>query len=357
MALGLSSCSRMQTNQAEPKAAEFVTAWTPSLLYKFNHTQVTPDNPSYIVFLNTRDGITDFFEVPFEAHTVVQNPVRQHLFLLVPKWGKSLAIFDRRENKISSLLKNDRRFFGHAVWDERGTGAYFSERDDQKNEGLIVYRNLSLQEKSHFFSGGDRPHDLQWDNQELLIVANAGSSSHKANLTWLNIHNGNILKSVDCSSNHRKRWISHFCQLPKTGKIIVTGMNDTETRESLFLKVDVPSLTTNKIELPEIYRNRFAGESLSITSNPDETMISLTSIEKGGLAIVWDIKSQKAVTIIEGEIPFGTFCDQNRFYFTSNMKKTVINDQKLPFSKNDIHKLSLPLSSWEWGKHILPLRS
>ncbi|MDZ7842912.1 MAG: DUF1513 domain-containing protein [Gammaproteobacteria bacterium] len=151
-------------------------------------------------------------------------PARGHSFALHPG-GRDVVHFARRPGSFARVIdlergavvgdivpREDRRFYGHGVFDAAGRLLYATENDFEGERGVVgVYdAQDSYRRVGELSSHGAGPHDIKMlSDGETLVVANGGILTHpdfpriklnvptmKPSLVYLNRRDGRLRKKV-----------------------------------------------------------------------------------------------------------------------------------------------------------------
>jgi hypothetical protein len=266
--------------------------------------EVVPDSPSHLVFF-TGAGELRTAPVPFDVHSVAQNPRYPNLLLLVPKRGRSIAIFDVARWAIrerAAVAGAGRRFMGHAVWETSGDHFWLTVEDEERRNSVIARWDRTLRPDADR-SVSAHAHEVQWSLEGLLLAANSGADGRGAALRWIDPRSGRVERVVDCASDSSRRFVAHFYQLPALGKVFAIGKNDPAKDESLVLAVDVARGRVRALPVPEDAREHFKGESLSINYDERRRLLAVSSVGGAGYISIWDPEKESFVRGVPGTAP------------------------------------------------------
>ncbi len=349
------ACALGENHRTSPLRGEvYATGVLRANVPQYKSFQVIPDYSSYVIFF-TPAGDARAAAVPFEVHSVVQNPRHKNLALLVPKWGQSLAIFDLERMEISQLTsvnESKRRFFGHAVWETNGEFFWVTERDDDKMYSLVCRWSKELGRDTEHLTNSDQAHEVQWTSEGQLLVANSGSREASTGLSWIDPKSGKVERFIDCRPKDGIRFVSHFYQLPSQGKVFGVGKNNRDKNESLLLSVDVGTGNVRPLPVPDWARPHFIGESLSIDFDEKRRQLVVTSVAGSGFQSLWDPEKEIFVGGSPGTGPRGVLRYQGEVFVTHNRDRIVSDVSNRHLLKNPFPSAGLDARLWEWGAHI-----
>ncbi len=240
-----------------PEAAGFELAtaygdWVESFIEK-----VDPPLASEIVFFDPGSMRLKNFKVPFRVHMLVQNPKQREQLVMVSKWGRQIASFDRARGKITKVkeLPEGRRFFGHAAWDSEAGGFWVTEQDDKKIAGRLTLRGPDLEVIREYSSFGIFPHEIRMIEPGVLLAANSGDYFKRyldgsvpldrriSNLSWIDTHSGSLKNQVRFPKILGTAGASHFMPVPGTDLIFVGTMSALTEQPTTVLRVDKDQVT------------------------------------------------------------------------------------------------------------------
>lgn len=165
-------------------------------------------------------------------------PARGHSFALHPG-GREVVHFARRPGSFARVIdlergaavgdiasREDRRFYGHGVFDAGGRLLYATENDFDGERGVVgVYdARDGYRRVGELSTHGAGPHDIKLlSDGETLVVANGGILTHpdfprvklnvptmKPSLVYLNRRDGRILKEVRLAPELHRLSIRHI---------------------------------------------------------------------------------------------------------------------------------------------------
>ncbi len=348
------ACAR--TPLAAPLAGEvFVTGVLNANYVLPKYGEVVPDLGSFLLFF-TATGQVRAAPVPFDVHSVTQNPRYPNLLLLVPKRGQSVAIFDVARWAVSdraSLAGTSRRFLGHAVWEASGEHFWLPIENDDRITSMVARWARTLREDDQRSLSNLQAHEIQWSPEGLLVVAGTGGDGTPTGLNWINPETAKVERYVDCGSAAGKlRYVGHFYQLPALGKIFAIGKNDMARDESLALVIDVAGNRIRALEVPEQDRELFKGESLSVNYDEHRREIVVTSIGGKGYVSIWDPKNETFVRSVRGISPRGALQHNGEVFVTQNRGRSIKSPALRELVKDPFEKGNLDRKTWVWGSHV-----
>lgn len=178
-------------------------------LDKYGVLLVQPNSDSYSI-------ISDF-NVPYEVHLATLSPDKNSILVCSRKPGASLLKYDLNGNIIAELkpIKNQ-HFEGHGIFTLDEKYIFATASDYEKGQGKLLKLNsqdLSLIEE--FSSGGIGPHELVWQSDRTIAIANTGVLTHPN--SGREILNLSSIQSTVVLFDSQKEEIIHQWQVPQPG--------------------------------------------------------------------------------------------------------------------------------------------
>ncbi|MGE4132378.1 MAG: DUF1513 domain-containing protein [Bdellovibrionales bacterium] len=346
---------------AAKKSIELVSAygdWVTTFIDK-----IDPPLKSELVFFNPQSRRFEPFTVPFRVHTLVQNSARLSQLFLVPKWGQDLCEFDRAAGKVGRRIqcKDDRRFFGHAVWDVEAEGFWVTEHDDKNFEGRLVLRGPDLKVKEDFSSFGAFPHELQFSTSGDLLVANSGNFDGEhgdraldrrvSNLSWVDRKTGRLKHQIPFSDVVGIAGASHFLQIPDSGEIFVGTMSKTAEQVTAAFRVkgDKVDRLTAEVKAKE----SFQGEIVSFAYSPEDRRVLWTQSKAHGV-FSQSLDALEPARLVYQRKSKGMIGINGHVFFTAGNERDL-------YSVENGAVLSLGRAPWRWGSrwgsHLVAIES
>ncbi len=166
--------------------------------------------------LDNYQTISDF-SVPYEVHLATLFPDQKSILVNSRKPGASLLKYSLSGKIIAELKPLDNQHFeGHAIFSSDERYIYATASNYQQGQGKLLKLNshdLSLVES--YDSGGIGPHELVWQSNNLIAIANTGVLTHPdSGRDILNIDN---IQSNVISFNATNNTIEHEWVVPQLG--------------------------------------------------------------------------------------------------------------------------------------------
>lgn len=210
VAASLSACSRpIDKNQDVIVGGYSETDDRGTRLNKYGVLLVQPKSNGY--------NIISDFSVPYEVHLATLFPDKKNILVCSRKPNSSLLKFDVNGNIVAELkpLKNQ-HFEGHGIFSLDEQYIFVTASDYAKGQGRLLKLNsqdLSLVED--FESGGIGPHELIWQSDSTIAIANTGVKTHPD--TGRKILNLSSIQSSIVLFDIQTKEIVHHWQIPKPG--------------------------------------------------------------------------------------------------------------------------------------------
>lgn len=175
---GLIGCSQTSSKSLDPKREVIVGGYSE-----------TDDQGNRLdahgVIIIQPNGSTDFdiisdFSVPYEVHLATLFPDKKHVLVCSRKPEASLlkySINGELQAELPSL--NNQHFEGHGIFSIDEKYIYVTASDYHLKQGRLLKlnsQNLSLEKD--YFSGGVGPHELVWQSDVQIAIANTGVLTH-----------------------------------------------------------------------------------------------------------------------------------------------------------------------------------
>lgn len=141
-----------------------------------------------LVFDSQRKIISDF-DVPDEVHLACLSPDKKSILVCSRKPEASLLRYDLDGKLMASLSPLDNQHFeGHGIYSKDGQTLYVTASDYTNQQGRLLILNANtLELKTDISSGGIGPHELVWQSEDQIAIANTGVLTHpKSGRTILN---------------------------------------------------------------------------------------------------------------------------------------------------------------------------
>jgi hypothetical protein len=169
--------------------------------------------------LHTKDNyqVISDFSVPDEVHLATLFPDQKSILVNSRKPGASLLKYSLKGELLAELKPLENQHFeGHAIFSSDEQYLYATASDYQQGKGKLLKLNshdLSLVEG--YDSAGIGPHELVWQSNNLIAIANTGVLTHPdSGRDILNINN--IQSNVVLFNTINTR-IEHEWRVPQRG--------------------------------------------------------------------------------------------------------------------------------------------
>ena len=120
-------------------------------------------------------------KLPQRGHEPIVAPSLQTALVPARRPGDWAAVVDLGDGRVVQLLQASagRHFYGHGVFSPDGQYLYTTENDFAHDRGLVVCRSArTLEVVGEFDSGGLGPHEINWQENGMIAVANGGIQTH-----------------------------------------------------------------------------------------------------------------------------------------------------------------------------------
>jgi hypothetical protein len=176
------------------------------------------DRHGVIVVQPTEKGQFDIisdFSVPNEVHLATIFPDQKSILVCSRKPGASLLKYSLSGTLIAKLKPlNNQHFEGHGIFSIDEKFIYATASDFELQKGLLLKLNsqdLSLIKE--YNSGGIGPHELVWQSDKLIAIANTGVLTHPT--SGRKALNLSSMQSNIVLFDSLQEEISHQWQVPK----------------------------------------------------------------------------------------------------------------------------------------------
>jgi hypothetical protein len=136
-------------------------------------------------------SIISDFPVPFEVHLATFFPDQKSILVCSRKPGASLLKYSLSGILIAELKPaNNQLFEGHGIFSIDEDFLYATASDYKLHEGrLLKLNSKDLSLIKEYSSGGIGPHELVWQSDTLIAIANTGVLTHpESGRKILNLH-------------------------------------------------------------------------------------------------------------------------------------------------------------------------
>lgn len=325
---------------------------------------VKVSRPGSVKGLNVKTGEDFTIDIPFFGHMVTQNPVRPHQVITLEKWARQAALLDLNTKSVTTLTEatEDRVFSGHASFTPDGSLVVVTEDNYAHNSGKLVVRNasdLSIVRKMESY--GARPHQcLLMDDNKTMFVINNGLGNDLANIAWIDLNTGALLKKIDLMTAERRARFSseeygHF-DVSYDGWICCVGSSARDDAEGRKRTEQLPAIAFVSPQ-GQVYYGNFPsaqkGRVLNVTVL-GQTGFAACTVDYGNNLLIFDYKTQQLakqipVKNVRGVLPFidAATKDHDLILSTDDALFTVDFLPKDPAHVSRLHK------SWHGtGAHI-----
>lgn len=133
-----------------------------------------------VLIFDSDGNILSDFDVPHEVHLACFTPDQASVLVYSRKPGAELLRYSFHGQLQASLSPLENQHFeGHGIFSKDGHSLYVTASDYEKKEGRLLILNaedLSLQHDLP--SGGIGPHELIWQSDNNIAIANTGVLTH-----------------------------------------------------------------------------------------------------------------------------------------------------------------------------------
>lgn len=157
------------------------------------------------------------FSVPDEVHLATLSPDQKSILVCSRKPGASLLKYSLTGDLIAELKPVKNQYFeGHGIFSADEKYLYVTASDYQQGQGkLLKLNSLDLSVIEEYESGGIGPHELVWQSDNIIAVANTGVLTHPdSGRKILNLEN--IQSNIALFDTQLKR-INHQWKVPLAG--------------------------------------------------------------------------------------------------------------------------------------------
>jgi hypothetical protein len=168
---------------------------------------------------HTQDNyqIVSDFSVPDEVHLATSYPNNKYILVCSRKPNASLLKYDLKGNKLAELTPlANQHFEGHAIFSLDEKFIYTTASDFDAGKGKLLKLNshdLSLVEQ--FDTQGIGPHELVWQSEKHIAIANTGVLTHPD--SGREILNKDSIQSNIVLFNSQSHKVDHSWQVPQLG--------------------------------------------------------------------------------------------------------------------------------------------
>jgi len=137
-------------------------------------------NQHGVLIFDSDGNVLSDFDVPHEVHLACFTPDQTSVLVCSRKPGAELLKYSFHGQLQASLSPLENQHFeGHGIFSKDGRSLYVTASDYEKKEGRLLILNtedLSLQ--YDLSSGGIGPHELVWQSDNIIAIANTGVLTH-----------------------------------------------------------------------------------------------------------------------------------------------------------------------------------
>jgi hypothetical protein len=308
-------------------------------------------------------SIISDFSVPFEVHLATFFPDQKSILVCSRKPGASLLKYSLSGALIAELKPaNNQLFEGHGIFSIDEDFLYATASDYELHEGLLLKLNsqdLSLIKE--YSSGGIGPHELVWQSDKLIAIANTGVLTHPT--SGRKILNLDSIQSNVILFNTLNETINHKWQVSLLG----LSARHLDRMDNGDLVIGFQYKKQDKRPPCIAFANKNKGLVFSDTNN--ETLhwgmqgytASIKSIPKSDRALISNPRGhlltqwQNNIRSTADEPLTAQLIDQHSIEFNKGLKITQ-DGQQAWVTKGAGELLSLDLSSHQLNKTVVKVK-
>jgi hypothetical protein len=263
----------------------------------------------------------------FFGHGLAIHPTRQNEAVLLEKRGRRGSVLDLAAGRVIRPIApmNGHAFYGHAAYSSGGDALFVVETQLDSHEGAVSIRDSStFKVLGAFPTYGMAPHDCHLvEAGRTLVITNGGGpvdSPFLPSVTFVDVSSHALLEKhevLDRSRNSGHVALAEdrefaMVSAPRDGMAGRTSLGGVTLRQRGQPWVHMMS--------PDAVTSRLFGESLSVAihgpsrtalaTHPDGVLITVWSLESGGLMMRLELPGPRGVTVTLDEecyaVSYGT---------------------------------------------------
>ncbi len=302
---------------------------------KYSFTDDMKPRKGFLALSDRKNMITA--EIPFYGHTIDFDSQGRWAYSF-QKWGRHGVIADRATGRPVHFLHSgkDRRFFGHALMDDKRGRVIVSEHNDKTGHGELSVRELETGKVIRYVrSGGIYPHDMRMLAGDRFVVINAfvkevGDTSR---LCEFDLDTMKMARSLDIP--FEKGTALHMNVLPD-GRVAIGGRAyNAEVKGHLGFAVIVqPDNSLLPLEIPaHVPKEYFLDEFINLTSSPAGDLVATTlisdyvhrwSFEDGKYKDFLKVPDSMGLLYLPGKDAYMVTSAKNKEFFLCNFREKSV---------------------------------
>jgi len=280
-------------------------------------------------------------ELPSRIHDCVFHPFKQEVIAFSRRPGLFFWPLNVRTGQILKTIKaqTGRHFYGHGCFSVDGQRLFVTENDYETAAGVIgVYETTHYEKINEFSTYGVGPHDVVLtQNGQNLTVANGGIETHpstgreKLNLPFMrstvaviDAQNGALKAIHELPPGLQRLSMRHLAQANSVIYFACQYEGGLEDQPPLIGSIsDTGYLSIWPIE--KAWSMALKNYVTSIAAGFNGSHL-VTSSAKGGVALLWDIKSRRVVRSISLADCSGVAMSNSTMHLTNGHGDIFISD-------------------------------